>query len=182
MHKKIFRLQLTPKVAKRISCQKASLQDIMFTLFQDSVCAKAKQVVISTSTVEGETWLAIADDGEEIFANNASSLVDNKRANKDICFLRFARNVSVFNLFSRGTTVESKRLSVTLAAEDFPVNRNVQLRSSNIERGTKVSFPINTNEITELLRVVKCLAAYSSIPIVFNGSKFTQNDRVLAKA
>lgn len=60
MHKKLFRLQLTPKVAERISRQKASLQDILFALFQDSMCAKASQVVISTTTVEGKTWLLIA--------------------------------------------------------------------------------------------------------------------------
>lgn len=181
MQKKNFRLQLTPKIAERISGKKASLQDIMFTLFQDSICAKARQVVISTTTIDGKTWLAIADDGEEVFANNVSSLVNSKRASKDTYSLKFARNVSIFNLFSRGATVESKRLSVTLAPEDFPIGRDVQMRSSNIERGTKVSFPITTDEITELLRVIKCIAAYSPIPIVFNGSKFTQNNRVLAQ-
>lgn len=67
MQKKTFRLQLTPKVAECIASAKASLSDILFALFQDSVGAKARQVVISTRTVDDATKLAIADDGEEIF-------------------------------------------------------------------------------------------------------------------
>lgn len=181
MHKKLFRLQLTPKVAECVSRNNASLQDILFALFQDSQYARASQVVISTSTVDNKTWLAIADDGEAIFTSNVSSLVNNKRANKDVYCLKFARKISIYNLFDRGAIVESKRLSVTLAAEDLPVNRDLQMRSSDIERGSKVSFPIAKDEITELLRVVKCIAAYSPISLVFNGSKFTQTNRVLAK-
>lgn len=181
MQKKTFRFQLTPKVAKCISHSNASLQDILFALFQDSMCAKARQVVISTSTVEGKTWLLIADDGEEIFASNVLSFANNKRANKDTYCLKLAREISIYNLFSRGAIVESKRLSLTLGAEDFPINGDVQMRSINIERGTKISFPIAKDEITELLRVVKCIAAYSPISLVFNGSKFTQTNRVLAK-
>jgi hypothetical protein len=181
MHKKFFRLQLTPKVAEHISYQKPSLQDILFALFQDSRCAKASQVVISTSTIEGKTWLAIADDGEAIFTSNVSGLADNKLASKDTYSLEFVREISICNLFNRGAIVESKKLSVTLAPENFPVNRDVQMRSSNIERGTKVSFPITSGEITELLRVVKCFAAYTPIPIIFNGSKFIQSNRVLAQ-
>lgn len=181
MQKKLFHLQLTPKVAERVSRNNASLPDILFALFQDSQYARTSQVVINTTTVEGKTWLALSDDGEEIFANNILSLADNKRASKDTYSIRFARRISIFNLFNRGAIVESKKLSITLAPKNFPVDKDVQMRSSNVERGTKISFPISTDEITQLLRVVNCLSIFSSVEIVLNGSKFARNERVLAQ-
>jgi len=181
MPSQIFNLRLTSKVAERISHSDISLQDILFALFQDSVCAKASQVVISTSIIDDITWPSIVDDGEEVFASNESGLFLNKRASKDTYFIRSPRQLSICNLWHRGAVVESRRLSLTLAPENFPVNRDVQMRSSQIERGTKISFPMLAGEITELLRAVKCIATYSPIPLVFNGSKFKQNNRVLAQ-
>lgn len=181
LKEKLFCLQFKPKVRSRILRSTPSLQDILFVLAQDSRCARATQVVISTSVVEGETWLAIADDGEEIFTNSVSSLLNNKRASRDKYSIEFARRISVLNLFSRGAIVESKRLSVTLAPENFPVNRDIKMRSSNVERGTKIAFPIRESEITELVRIIKCLTTYSPISIIFNGSKFASDNRVLTQ-
>lgn len=181
MQKKTFRLQLASKVQQRISRRRASLPDILFALIQDSQRAKASQVAIATSTIDGKTWLAIADDGEDVFASNASSLVNRKHTSKDTYCLRFAREISLYNLFSRGALVESKKLSITLAPENFPVNKDVEMRSSNIERGARISFPITANEISELLRVINCLSIFSPIEIVLNGSKFARNERVLAQ-
>ncbi len=177
MAEKTFRLQLTPKVAERLWHCNITLQDIIFPLFQDSVGSRASQVVISTSTIDGKTWLAVSDDGKEIFENNLTNFEKNKNA----YFVGLSRQLSICNLLHRGATIESKKLSVTLAPEDFPVNRDEMMRSSNIERGTKISFPIDASEITQLLRVVKCIAVYSPIPVVFNGSKFSQTNRVLAQ-
>lgn len=76
---------------------------------------------------------------------------------------------------------DTAKLSITPAPENFPVNKDVQMRSSNVERGTKISFPISANEISELLRIVNCLSIFSPVEIILNGSKFARSDRVLAQ-
>ncbi len=174
MLKKTFRLQLTPKVAECISHRDTSLQDVVFALCQDSVCSRASQVALSTSTIDGKTWLSVTDDGEEIFENELA-IGKTKKASKNIYVIKMSRQLSIWKLWHRGAVVESKRLSLTLVPENFPINRDVQMQSSPVERGTKISLPMLAGEITELLRVIKCIATYSPISIIFNGSKFKDN-------
>ena len=179
MPDKFCYLQIKPKLAKCISRCDISLQDILFSLFQDSVCASASQVVISTSTLDEKTWLSVTDDGEEIFENKLTKFGRSRSANKDTYFIKFSRQLSICNLLQRGAIVESKKLSLAISPGNFPISTEVQMRSSQVERGTKISFPIATGEVTQLLRVVKCLALFSPIAIVLNGSSFTRKERLL---
>lgn len=125
--------------------------------------------------------VSITDDGEEIFENKLAKFSLSRSANKDIYSLKLSRQLSIYNLLQRGAIIESKKLSLAIAPGNFPVSTEVKLRSSNIERGTKISFPIATDEVTQLLRVVKCLALFSPIAVVLNGSNFMRENRVLAK-
>ena len=127
-----------------------TLEDILLELIQNCQCSQASKTSITTFMVNEVPWLTLVNSRLEIYGNITSTVTENSELKEELHYLDRLEDMGICHLANRGVIVESGGRLVVLAPEHFSGKKGFEIHSSRVNRGTKISFPIAKNELSEL--------------------------------
>ena len=127
-----------------------TLEDILLEIIQNCQCSQASKTSITTFMVSEVPWLTLVNSRLEIYRNIRSTVTENSESKEELHYLDRLEDIGICHLANRGVIVESGGRLVVLAPEHFSGKKGFKIQSSRVKRGTKISFPIAKNELSEL--------------------------------
>jgi hypothetical protein len=127
-----------------------TLENILLELIQNCQRSQASKTSITTFKVNEVTWLTLVNSRLEVYRNRRSTVTENSESKQELHYLDRLEDMGICHLANRGVIVESGGRLVILAPEHFSGKKGFEIQPSRVKRGTKISFPIAKNELSEL--------------------------------
>ncbi len=131
-----------------------TLENILLELIQNCQRSQASKTSITTFTVNEVTWLTLVNSRLEVYRNIKSTVTENSESKKELHYLDQLEDMGICHLANRGVIVESGGRLVVLSPEHFSGKKGIEIRSSKVNIGTRISFPIAKNELSELSQFI----------------------------
>lgn len=127
-----------------------TLEDILLELIQNCQCSQASKTSITTFMVNEVPWLTLVNSRLEIYGNITSTVTENSELKEELHYLDRLEDMGICHLANRGVIVESGGRLVVLSPEHFSGKKGIEIRSSKVNIGTRISFPVENNELHKL--------------------------------
>ena len=127
-----------------------TLENILLQLIQNCQRFQASKTSITTFTVNEVTWLTLVNDKLEIYGNRKSTVKESNKSKEELRYLDELENIGICHLANRGVIAESGGRLVVLSPEHFSGKKGIEIRSSKVNIGTRISFPVENNELHKL--------------------------------
>lgn len=127
-----------------------TLENILLELIENCQRFQASKTSLTTFTVNEVTWLTLVNSRLEVYRNRRSTVTENNESKDELYYLDQLEDMGICHLANRGVIVESGGRLVVLAPEHFSGKKGFKIQPSRVKRGTKISFPIAKNELSEL--------------------------------
>lgn len=172
------RVTVAPQVIEKSSrLFNAGIKDILNELFQNARRAGATRINISITRENEVRCLSVEDNGKGIFSDGVNIALGGSGWDEQIQNSEDPFGGGLFSLAHRSATLEGSGKRVHLTPDQFEAKLPFDIEEAPERIGTRISFPVFSEETNAILEKACASAAlYFPLPVHYHGGIAEQRD------
>lgn len=154
----------------------ASVTDILHELLQNARRANASRIDLTTTVVDGQSLLTIADDGKGVADPALLLSLGESQWQRQEVMAEDPAGMGFFSLALRPhVVVRSHDWCLSLQPDHFSGIQAAPVTNAPAIQGTQITFPLSEQETKNLTGIVKAMRFFP-LPLLLNGTAIERDD------